>query len=71
MSAPDTNIDKQKKRHAGSLIGMGAAAAIAAILLIIYLLTVSGSGDELPGATAGTDSDAAPSSETMAPAEGN
>ncbi|MGB3554981.1 MAG: hypothetical protein WBA25_10110 [Jannaschia sp.] len=37
MSAPDTNIEKQKKRHAGPLIGIGAGVVFAAILLFAFL----------------------------------
>jgi hypothetical protein len=34
MSAPDTNLKKQEKRHAGPLIGISAG-----ILLVIVLIT--------------------------------
>ena len=64
MSAPDTNIEKQKKRHAGPLVGIAAGIAFVAVLLVIYLVTVSGSGDELPGPTAMPQED----TETAAPA---
>lgn len=53
MSAPDTNLDSQKKRHAGPLIGMGAAAVFAAILVFAYATTVvepvgEGEADAVP-----------------------
>ncbi|MEM7709429.1 MAG: hypothetical protein AAF264_01495 [Pseudomonadota bacterium] len=37
MSAPDTNIKKQEKRHAGPLIGIGAGVVFAGILLFAFL----------------------------------
>jgi hypothetical protein len=37
MSAPDTNIDKQKKRHAGPIIGITAGLVLAGILLFVFL----------------------------------
>lgn len=36
MSAPNTNLEKQEKRHAGPLIGIVACIAFAAILLVAY-----------------------------------
>jgi hypothetical protein len=38
MSAPDTNLDKQKKRHWGPLVGMGAGIALAAVLIVAFLV---------------------------------
>jgi hypothetical protein len=35
MSAPDTNIDKQKRRHRPALIGMGVVLAFAAIISLV------------------------------------
>tara|TARA_R110002049_G_scaffold10127_3_gene50446 strand:+ start:154811 stop:155062 length:252 start_codon:yes stop_codon:yes gene_type:complete len=35
MSSPDTNLDKQKRRHAGPLIGM-AVVTVLAIAIIVY-----------------------------------
>lgn len=35
MSPPDTNLEKQKRRHRGPLIGM-AVVTILAIVLILY-----------------------------------
>ncbi|MGB3406355.1 MAG: hypothetical protein WBA67_02580 [Jannaschia sp.] len=37
MSAPDTNIEKQKKHHAGPLIGIAAGVVFAGLLLFVYL----------------------------------
>jgi len=33
MSAPDTNLEKQKKRHKGPLAGIAAVVAFALVLL--------------------------------------
>lgn len=38
MSAPNTNIDKQKKRHRPSLFGVSAAVALGLILLIAFIV---------------------------------
>lgn len=37
MSAPDTNLKKQKRRHRGPLWGIIAALVLAAILFVGYL----------------------------------
>jgi hypothetical protein len=37
MSAPDTNLKKQEKRHAGPLIGMAGGLLLAAILLFALI----------------------------------
>ncbi|WP_424972790.1 hypothetical protein [Dinoroseobacter sp. S76] len=44
MSAPDTDLETQKKRHIGPLVGMGAAVAFAAILLVGYLFLLAERG---------------------------
>jgi hypothetical protein len=41
MSAPDTNIEKQKKRHAGPLIGITAGLVFACIIGIAVLMMTS------------------------------
>ena len=38
MSAPQTNVERQKRRHAGPLIGM-VIAAILAVLALFYYMT--------------------------------
>lgn len=53
MSAPETNVEKQKKRHYGPLIGMIAigAAAILVMLTLTYLsddVTEDGVTDTIP-----------------------
>jgi hypothetical protein len=37
MSAPDTNLKKQEKRHAGPLIGIAGGLVLATIFLIAFL----------------------------------
>lgn len=37
MSASQTNIDTQKKRHFGPLIGISAVLIFAAAMLVVYL----------------------------------
>ncbi|MFO6463748.1 hypothetical protein [uncultured Jannaschia sp.] len=37
MSAPNTNLEKQEKRHAGPLIGIGAGVVLALVLLIAFI----------------------------------
>ncbi|MEM7490543.1 MAG: hypothetical protein AAF390_15600 [Pseudomonadota bacterium] len=56
MSAPDTNLKKQEKRHAGPLIGIGAGLVFAAILLFTFLTfqadpVADGEPDEAAAAT--------------------
>ena len=46
MSAPDTNIDKQKKRHAGPIVGITAGLVFVALCLIAYLVYTSSPGTE-------------------------
>lgn len=43
MSAPDTNMKKQERRHKGPLIGMAGVLIFAAVIGFIAL---SGGGDE-------------------------
>ncbi len=55
MSASDTKIEKQTKRHKPSLVGIGAAVALAALAGVIYVF-----------GGFGTDEDQATSSEPAA-----
>ncbi|MEM1386434.1 MAG: hypothetical protein AAF748_06390 [Pseudomonadota bacterium] len=54
MSAPDTNISKQVRRHSGSLIGIGLAFAFAITLaswiIIDYKTSRGADGNEAVGA---------------------
>ena len=56
MSAPDTNIEKQQKRHRPSLTGIGLAAGFAALLLVGFLGWVFAKGDSPDGAERQIDS---------------
>lgn len=47
MSAPDTNVNKQTRRHRGPLIGIAAAILFAAVLAFIFL---ADGGEEVTGA---------------------
>ena len=37
MSAPNTNVEKQEKRHAGPLVIMAACVAMVAVILVAFL----------------------------------
>ena len=37
MSAPQTNVEKQRKRHIGPLIGISAGLIFAAIIFVFFL----------------------------------
>lgn len=46
MSAPDTNIEKQEKRHKPALLGIKGAVVFGALmLLLIVLYSVAGGGE--------------------------
>ena len=45
MSAPDTNVEKQVKRHNTPLTGMAVAGGFAAILLLGLLIWLSANGN--------------------------
>jgi cytoskeletal protein RodZ len=73
MSAPDTNLDKQSKRHKGPLLGFAAALLWAAILLVGFLIWTADKSDEpsaLDDAAMGTVGNAeAPEGEAFAVSE--
>lgn len=48
MSAPDTNVKKQERRHKVPLWGMSIGLAFAAVLLILYFVYLFAAGQE-PG----------------------
>lgn len=48
MSAPDTNIKTQEKRHKGPLSGMVLAVVIAALMFLALILWLAWSGND-PG----------------------
>ena len=45
MSAPDTNVEKQVKRHKTPLAGMAIAGAFSGLLLLAFLLWLSANGN--------------------------
>lgn len=61
MSAPQTNIEKQKRRHRGPLIGMGLAVLFGVVLIVYWI------GKELTGSEARRPVDAESSQPTTAP----
>jgi hypothetical protein len=44
MSAPQTNIEKQKKRHKGPLIGMALAVVFGVGLIFFWLMDEAADG---------------------------
>lgn len=48
MSAPDTNIKKQERRHRGPLGGMKLAVGFAAVLFVLWVAWLFFAGDD-PG----------------------
>ena len=70
MSAPQTNLDKQGRRHRGPLVGMAIVVVFAVGLMFIWLMDES-SGGQTPDDTAATPEAAAtpvvsnPPSETV------
>ncbi|MGR3435169.1 MAG: hypothetical protein ACU0CO_09830 [Shimia sp.] len=45
MSAPDTNVEKQKRRHRGPLRGIAFAVAFAGVLLVLYMIVLIARGE--------------------------
>lgn len=66
MSAPDTTLDKQKRRHRGPLIGMALAGAFGLMLILYWLFEEAATTDAAPDVPSnvlqdiGADPDAAP-----------
>ncbi len=56
MSAPDTNIEKQTRRHKGPLVGIIGAVVVAGLLFIAFLTWIAdGPGEAVPAADVTTD----------------
>jgi hypothetical protein len=49
MSAPQTNIETQKRRHRGPLIGMAVAVLFGVMLIVYWLLEESATADNPQG----------------------
>ncbi|NIY72492.1 hypothetical protein HCZ30_08590 [Marivivens donghaensis] len=58
MSAPDTNLKKQEKRHSGPLIGMGIAVAIVVVVFFAWMGGVFSGGMPADTVAPGTDTEA-------------
>ena len=56
MSAPQTNVEKQARRHRGPIVGITAGLIFATILLVGFLLVVVDRGGEPEGAETQIDS---------------
>ncbi|WP_118132424.1 hypothetical protein [Oceanicella sp. SM1341] len=52
MSAPDTNLERQKKQHRWPLIGMALAVLVGVGLIVVWFFELSYKGNE-PGEPAG------------------
>ncbi|MCC5988930.1 MAG: hypothetical protein JJT95_14715 [Pararhodobacter sp.] len=63
MSAPKTNLDKQKRRHWGPLTGIAVSLAVVAALFFGYLYYLADTETEQPVETL-------PETESEMPAEG-
>lgn len=50
MSASETNIEKQTRRHKGPLVGMGLGVGFALVLLLVFVGYQAYLGDEPDGA---------------------
>lgn len=55
MSAPDTNIKTQEKRHKPSLFGIAVSLGFAAVLLTAFLFWLSANGNAPEGAAVQID----------------
>lgn len=49
MSAPDTNVEKQEKKHKAPLGGMALVVGFALVLLVLLVFFVFGNGEEPAG----------------------
>ena len=68
MSAPDTVLAKQKRRHRGPLVGMALLVAIALLFFLWFLTRAVDTEDTIDGDPAATAVEPAGSA-TEAPAE--
>ncbi len=72
MSAPNTDVEKQEKRHKGPLIGMGAAVAWGVGLLIavmVYVFVIGGDPEGAETQVDGRTGDAEPAAAEGAASE--
>jgi hypothetical protein len=66
MSAPNTDLEKQKRRHLGPLLGMRAVVLWALVLLVLLSIYVFMRGDE-PGESTPVDGTVAPAADGTTP----
>ncbi|SLN30990.1 hypothetical protein AQS8620_00986 [Aquimixticola soesokkakensis] len=72
MSAPNTNIETQERRHKGPLVGMAIGIAFVAVITLVYIFAFSSSQPQdgaefVPASTEQTESfimEDAPASDT-------
>ena len=55
MSAPQTNVDTQVKRHRPSILGISGVLIFSTILLILFIMFVVNRGGEPEGAATQVD----------------
>lgn len=55
MSAPDTNLDRQKKQHKPSLWGIGAAGVFGVAMLLVIVMVSVGANEQVAEDGAATD----------------
>lgn len=55
MSAPDTNLESQKKQHKPSLWGIGAAGVFGVAMLLVIVFVSVGANDQVAEDGAPTD----------------
>lgn len=55
MSAPDTNLEKQKRRHRGPLVGMAVGVTFVAIIFLWMIGIVAFDGQTPEGAATQID----------------
>lgn len=53
MSAPETNVEKQTRRHKGPLVGI--AVAIAVVIAALVVISMISGNDEVPEEAAAAD----------------
>lgn len=46
MSAPETNIERQKRRHWGPLVGIAVVLGFAAVITVWYLGVLAANGND-------------------------
>lgn len=71
MSAPQTNIETQKRRHRGPIIGIVLVVIFALVLLFVQMMYVAEDGTPVDNGAAqidGRTGDTVPATDTTGPA---